>query len=86
MSTTYFFRCGCGREWHDTGRVKCDCGNEAFETVPISQETTRHERDLIAKDICPRCGGCLDTGWECLGCGYDAKPITDEAPPGKPAL
>ena len=27
---------------------------------------------LVARDICPRCGGPLDTGWECLRCGYDA--------------
>ena len=27
---------------------------------------------LAARDICPRCGGPLDTGWECLRCGYDA--------------
>jgi hypothetical protein len=28
----------------------------------------------IAEDICPECGGELDTGWECNKCGFDAKP------------
>ena len=32
-------------------------------------------------ETCPECGGCLDTGWECNSCGYDAM---DEAyPPEK---
>ena len=26
------------------------------------------------RDVCPECGGNLDTGWECNMCGYDAKP------------
>lgn len=30
---------------------------------------------LAHKDICPRCRGELDTGWECNDCGYDAKPL-----------
>ena len=30
------------------------------------------------QDICPECGGELDTGWECNECRYDAK---DEAYP-----
>lgn len=28
--------------------------------------------ELVAKDICPRCLGPLDTGWECNNCGFDA--------------
>lgn len=28
--------------------------------------------ELVAKDICPRCLGELDTGWECNKCGFDA--------------
>jgi ribosomal protein L37AE/L43A len=31
---------------------------------------------LADADLCPRCLGELDTGWECNDCGYDAK---DEA-------
>lgn len=31
--------------------------------------------DLLAsEDVCPRCLGELDTGWECNDCGYDAQP------------
>lgn len=30
------------------------------------------DRSLARRDICPRCGGELDTGWECNDCGYDA--------------
>lgn len=30
--------------------------------------------DLIAIGKCPECGDCLDTGWECTDCGYDAMP------------
>jgi len=26
------------------------------------------------RDVCPECGGELDTGWECTVCDYDAKP------------
>jgi len=25
-------------------------------------------------DTCPKCGGDLDTGWECNTCGHDARP------------
>lgn len=28
--------------------------------------------DMIEEDLCPECGGDLDTGWECMDCGYDA--------------
>lgn len=27
---------------------------------------------LISDDVCPKCLGELDTGWECNDCGYDA--------------
>jgi tRNA(Ile2) C34 agmatinyltransferase TiaS len=40
-------------------------------------------RSLARRDICPECGGSLDTGWECNECGYDAKTeATTTAPPG----
>lgn len=26
-------------------------------------------------ETCPKCGGELDTGWECNSCGYDAIPF-----------
>lgn len=42
-------------------------------------EQTRHmlatfEKKCAAVDMCPKCGGNLDTGWECTRCGYDAMP------------
>lgn len=38
---------------------------------------------LAQEDICPRCLGELDTGWECNDCGYDAKGhIVDDPHPG----
>lgn len=40
--------------------------------------TTQYERDLVAKNKCPRCREPLDTGWECTGCGYDCMPITTQ--------
>jgi RecJ-like exonuclease len=30
---------------------------------------------LVGEDVCPKCLGELDTGWECNSCGYDARPI-----------
>lgn len=35
--------------------------------------------DLAKRDICPECGGQLDTGWECNRCGYDAKFLLDDS-------
>ncbi len=32
-------------------------------------------RSLARRDICPECGGALDTGWECNMCGYDARDL-----------
>ena len=37
-------------------------------------------RSLARRDICPECGGALDTGWECNVCGYDAKFEATEMP------
>lgn len=28
---------------------------------------------LVEEDVCPKCLGELDTGWECNDCGYDAR-------------
>jgi tRNA(Ile2) C34 agmatinyltransferase TiaS len=30
------------------------------------------------QDICPECGGELDTGWECNSCGFDALPLVQK--------
>jgi tRNA(Ile2) C34 agmatinyltransferase TiaS len=27
------------------------------------------------QDICPECGGTLDTGWKCNSCQFDAYPL-----------
>jgi len=49
--------------------------NETFKNTeqkyPVNSPALRH---YIARydEICPECGGCLDTGWECNSCGYDA--------------
>lgn len=40
-------------------------------------EPTKYRLDLVAEDICPRCRGQIDTGWECIECGYDAKWIAE---------
>jgi hypothetical protein len=38
-------------------------------------EVTQYQREMVDNGMCPRCRGALDTGWECLECGYDAKCI-----------
>lgn len=40
---------------------------------PIKNKTLRHH--AVKNDLCPECGAELDTGWECLRCGFDARPI-----------
>lgn len=38
--------------------------------------TDPHYRIKIVEiNRCPECGYDLDTGWECLRCEYDARPI-----------
>lgn len=44
------------------------------------QSTEAREFLVVERDQCPQCGGELDTGWECIKCGYDAKPISDNRP------
>lgn len=34
----------------------------------------------VSKDICPKCSGELDTGWECNDCGYDAMHLAPRTP------
>lgn len=41
-------------------------------------------RELARDDICPECGGDLDTGWECNSCRYDARDLA--YPPHERAL
>lgn len=40
---------------------------------PVKWTTLRKE--CAKRDICPECGGNLDTGWECNDCGFDARDI-----------
>lgn len=40
-------------------------------TYPVQSPAVRKE--LAKVDICPECGGDLDTGWECLDCNFDAQ-------------
>jgi len=35
-------------------------------------------KDLAMQDICPECGGSLDTGWECNSCNFDARPLVQK--------
>jgi tRNA(Ile2) C34 agmatinyltransferase TiaS len=44
------------------------------------KEHREHREAVVDQDRCPECGGELDTGWECMDCGYDAQPIAIETP------
>lgn len=44
-----------------------------------SEHTELRELD-IQHDVCPECGGALDTGWECNDCGFDAMPELKRSP------
>lgn len=52
--------------------------------LSLTKESIRGTRGLtsprlrqraVERDICPECGGALDTGWECNECGYDARHL-----------
>lgn len=38
-------------------------------------------KPLVAEDVCPKCLGELDTGWECNDCGYDASHLAAKGTP-----
>lgn len=38
------------------------------------QKTDGRRITAIKMDVCPECGGALDTGWECNDCDFDANP------------
>jgi tRNA(Ile2) C34 agmatinyltransferase TiaS len=44
---------------------------KSLPLYPVRRPVLR--RSLARQDICPECGGALDTGWECNSCGYDAQ-------------
>lgn len=43
------------------------------ESLPITY--LEYWQHAVKQDQCPRCGGELDTGWECNLCEYDAKLV-----------
>ena len=43
-------------------------------TYPVQNKTVR-QAIIRQHDLCPECGGELDTGWECNDCGFDASDI-----------
>lgn len=46
------------------------------------KDTSKFARRMTARDKCPKCGGELDTGFECNDCGFDALPfLTPEGYP-----
>lgn len=52
------------------------CGLRA--ALGVDQYPVRHpyvRQQLARKDICPECGGSLDTGWECNDCQFDARDL-----------
>ena len=49
---------------------------------PIKERETR-EHWIALREECPECGDSLDTGWECIGCGFDALPEMKRSPEWK---
>lgn len=43
-------------------------------------------RAKVQADKCPKCGGELDTGWECNDCGFDAMPFLEKHCAPAPSL
>jgi hypothetical protein len=85
--------CGCRRHRHDDLRViSCQCISAHWLELPhdtVSEEKTNvvvHPvtAKKVARDICPKCGGELDTGWECNDCGFDAIGFVELDPLGRP--
>ena len=50
----------------------------AVTRFPVRGSVLR--RHMAKSDICPECGGELDTGWECNACGFDAAPLVPREP------
>lgn len=49
--------------------------------MPDPEPPKELAKALTSEDVCPKCLGELDTGWECTICGYDAighKPECDQ--------
>lgn len=41
----------------------------------ITPDQEAHAIDRVSKDLCAKCDGELDTGWECNDCGWDGRPF-----------
>jgi tRNA(Ile2) C34 agmatinyltransferase TiaS len=53
--------------------------NEGGRNGPVIVNPTLR-RHAAKNDVCPECGGALDTGWECNDCGYDAQHLIEGRP------
>ena len=53
--------------------------NEGGRNGPVIVNPTLR-RHAAKNDICPECGGELDTGWECISCRYDAQHLIKDRP------
>lgn len=49
-------------------------------TLQFPAKTRPVRLELIKEDVCPECGGSLDTGWECNDCDFDARPELAASP------
>jgi hypothetical protein len=56
---------------------------EIFDPETGPAPAAREAIESVKEDRCPKCGGELDTGWECNQCGFDAVPIAEREDAGK---
>jgi hypothetical protein len=61
------------------GGMAVDCGQPVRNREQLIRDLGRARMaselpasEMVAMDLCPKCGGELDTGWECNSCGFDA--------------
>jgi len=45
------------------------------DTLKQIKQAKSFDEKCAQVDMCPKCGGELDTGWECNSCGFDAMPL-----------
>lgn len=46
-----------------------------YEETGMLPKKLSEDIKKVKEDICPKCGGSLDTGWECNKCGADCRPL-----------
>ena len=51
-----------------------------FWDLALGRYSRTFEQKCADVDMCPKCGGELDTGWECNKCGFDAMPLVSLTP------